>query len=210
MCRCMRSEFSSRLPAGAARRKRWPGPGLLTEIAESTGGRHFPVENLNELPDVAAKIGIELRNQYVLGYTPTNTTKDGKYRRVQVKLKQPRGLPPLKAFYQTWLLCSCSVELRRLAPVGGVGALVFRRRRVGNNIPRRHPTGRAARERSRQERKAPDDCRARAFKVYENNVEQPIKTFRREDVPVSLGLVIDNSGSMRNKRKRVEAPRCQR
>ena len=48
------------------------GPGLLTELAESTGGRHFPVENLNELPDVAAKIGIELRNQYVLGYTPTN------------------------------------------------------------------------------------------------------------------------------------------
>ena len=61
------------------------GPGLLTELAESTGGRHFPVENLNELPDVAAKIGIELRNQYVLGYSPTNTAKDGKYRRVQVK-----------------------------------------------------------------------------------------------------------------------------
>jgi VWFA-related protein len=44
-----------------------------------------------------------------------------------------------------------------------------------------------------------------AFKVFENNIEQPIKTFRREDVPVSLGLIIDNSGSMRNKRKRVEA-----
>src|SRR5215218_2589439 len=36
------------------------GPGLLNEIAEQTGGRHFPVENLNDLPDVAAKIGIEL------------------------------------------------------------------------------------------------------------------------------------------------------
>jgi len=44
-----------------------------------------------------------------------------------------------------------------------------------------------------------------AFKVYENNVEQSIRTFRREDVPVSLGLVIDNSGSMRDKRRRVEA-----
>jgi VWFA-related protein len=43
-----------------------------------------------------------------------------------------------------------------------------------------------------------------AFKVFENNVEQPIKTFRREDVPVSMGLVIDNSGSMRDKRRRVE------
>ncbi len=44
-----------------------------------------------------------------------------------------------------------------------------------------------------------------AFKVYENKVLQPIRTFRQEDVPVSLGLVIDNSGSMRDKRKRVEA-----
>ncbi|HYO83298.1 MAG TPA: VWA domain-containing protein [Bryobacteraceae bacterium] len=76
------------------------GPGLLNEMAESTGGRHFPVENVNELPDIAAKIGIELRNQYVLGYTPANQTRDGKYRKVQVKLKQPRGLPPLKAFYR--------------------------------------------------------------------------------------------------------------
>jgi len=76
------------------------GPGLLTEITEQTGGRHFPVDNINELPDVAAKIGIELRNQYVLGYTPSNLERDGKYRRVQVKLQQPRGLPPLKAFYR--------------------------------------------------------------------------------------------------------------
>jgi Ca-activated chloride channel family protein len=44
-----------------------------------------------------------------------------------------------------------------------------------------------------------------AFKVYEDNVEQPIKLFRQEDVPVSLGIVVDNSGSMRDKRKRVEA-----
>jgi VWFA-related protein len=76
------------------------GPGLLTEMAEATGGRHFPVENVNELPDIAAKIGIELRNQYVLGYTPANQAKDGKYRKVQVKLKQPKGLPPLRAFYR--------------------------------------------------------------------------------------------------------------
>ena len=77
------------------------GPSLLTEVAEQTGGRHFPVENVNELPDVAAKIGIELRNQYMLGYTPANQEKDGKYRRVQVKLVQPRGLPPLRAFSRT-------------------------------------------------------------------------------------------------------------
>ncbi len=76
------------------------GPSLLSEIAEQTGGRHFPVENLNELPDVAAKIGTELHLQYVLGYAPTNREKDGKYRHVQVKLVQPKGLPPLRAFWR--------------------------------------------------------------------------------------------------------------
>ncbi len=45
----------------------------------------------------------------------------------------------------------------------------------------------------------------KAFRVYENGVEQQIRIFRREDVPVSLGLVIDNSGSMRDKRETVEA-----
>jgi len=77
------------------------GPGLLTEIAEQTGGRQFPVENINELPDIATKIGIELRNQYVLFYSPSNQERDGKYRRVQVKLVQPKGLPPLRAFWRT-------------------------------------------------------------------------------------------------------------
>lgn len=76
------------------------GPSLLSDIAEQTGGRHFPVENLNELPDIAAKIGIELHNQYVLGYAPSNGEKDGKYRHVQVKLVQPKGLPPLRAFWR--------------------------------------------------------------------------------------------------------------
>ncbi len=76
------------------------GPGLLTEIAEQTGGRQYSVENLNELPDIAAKIGVELRNQYILGYSPQNQERDGKFRRVQVKLVQPRGLPPLRAYWR--------------------------------------------------------------------------------------------------------------
>ncbi|HNY42987.1 MAG TPA: VWA domain-containing protein, partial [Bryobacteraceae bacterium] len=76
------------------------GPGLLDELAQMTGGRHFPVENLNDLPDIAAKIGIELRNQYVLGYISRNQVRDGKYRRVQVKLNQPRGMPPLRAIHR--------------------------------------------------------------------------------------------------------------
>ncbi len=77
------------------------GPALLGEMTDSTGGRHFEVDNLAELPDVAAKIGIELRNQYVLGYNPKNTARDGKYRRVSVKLVKTTGLPQLKATFRT-------------------------------------------------------------------------------------------------------------
>jgi VWFA-related protein len=76
------------------------GPGLLNELAQQTGGRHFPVENLNDLPDIAAKIGIALRNQYILGFSPVNKERDGKYRKVQVKLIQPKGLPQLKAYWR--------------------------------------------------------------------------------------------------------------
>src|SRR4029079_11687995 len=76
------------------------GQGLLTEIAEQTGGRQYPVDNINELPDIAAKIGVELRNQYVLGYSPNNQERDGKYRHVQVKLVQPRGMPQLRPFWR--------------------------------------------------------------------------------------------------------------
>jgi Ca-activated chloride channel family protein len=43
------------------------------------------------------------------------------------------------------------------------------------------------------------------FQVFEDKVQQTIKTFRHEDIPLSLGLVIDNSGSMRNKRERVNS-----
>ncbi len=76
------------------------GPSLLDDLAQQTGGRAYAVDNLNDLPDIAAKIGVELRNQYILGYSPTNRERDGKYRRVRVKIVQPRGLPPLRAFWR--------------------------------------------------------------------------------------------------------------
>jgi Ca-activated chloride channel homolog len=89
-------------PAGARTRtvEESNGPALLTELAEQTGGRQYQVENLSELPDIAAKIGMELRNQYLLGYSPMNQEKDGKYRRVEVKLVQPHGMPLLRAFWR--------------------------------------------------------------------------------------------------------------
>jgi Ca-activated chloride channel family protein len=77
------------------------GPGLLAEVAEASGGRLFSVENTNELPDIAEKISIELRNQYVLGYKPSNLIRDGRWRRIRVKLNPPKGLPPLQVYSRT-------------------------------------------------------------------------------------------------------------
>ncbi len=72
------------------------GPRLLSELSQQTGGRAFAASKTSDLPSIATKIGIELRNQYVLAYSPINQNRDGKFRRVEVKLKQPAGLPPLK------------------------------------------------------------------------------------------------------------------
>ena len=77
------------------------GPYLLNEICEVTGGRLFRIDDPNELSDVATKIGIELRNQYVLGYRPTNPARDGKWRKIKVKLIPPKGLPPLNVHAKT-------------------------------------------------------------------------------------------------------------
>ena len=77
------------------------GPSLLSEVTEMTGGRVFPVGNLGELPDIAAKIGMELRNQYVLGYKSSNPQRNGTWRKIKVKLRPPRGLPPLNVYAKT-------------------------------------------------------------------------------------------------------------
>jgi len=77
------------------------GPELLSELTEITGGRAFTIDNPNDLADVATKIGIELRNQYVLGYRPKNPAHDGKWRKIRVKLIPPKGLPPLRVYAKT-------------------------------------------------------------------------------------------------------------
>ena len=77
------------------------GPSLLSEVTEMTGGRVFAVEKLEELPDIATKIGMELRNQYVIGYRPSNKTHDARWRKVKVKLRAPKGLPPLSVYAKT-------------------------------------------------------------------------------------------------------------
>jgi Ca-activated chloride channel family protein len=74
------------------------GPRLLTALAEQTGGEHFAVRSVNELPRVCARIGEELRSQYLLGYSPSNPARDGKYRRVKVVLVRPPGAAPARVY----------------------------------------------------------------------------------------------------------------
>jgi len=74
------------------------GPGLLSEVAYVSGGQAYTVRDINELSDVATKIGSELRHQYVLGYRPKKPAHDGTWRRVKVKLIPPKGMPPLHVY----------------------------------------------------------------------------------------------------------------
>jgi Ca-activated chloride channel family protein len=77
------------------------GPILLNDLCEETGGRLFRVDDVSEMGDIAEKISTELRNQYVIGYTPKNISRDGKWRKVKVKLNPPSGLPPLTVHART-------------------------------------------------------------------------------------------------------------
>src|SRR5579875_3094437 len=71
------------------------GPMLLHEISDTTGGRLFVVHDIQDLSDIAQRISEELRNEYVIGYTPTDRRRNGAWRKLNVRLMPPPGLPPL-------------------------------------------------------------------------------------------------------------------
>jgi Ca-activated chloride channel homolog len=79
---------------------RLSGSALLDDISKQTGGRLFTVTRLKQLPEIATTIGSWLRSQYVLGYAPSSSDKDGKYRRIQVKLTRPKGFPKMHAIWR--------------------------------------------------------------------------------------------------------------
>jgi len=63
----------------------------LTTLAEATGGMAYFPENLADVEAVCTQIARDIRNQYTLGYYPTNTAKDGTFRSVQVQLLPTKG-----------------------------------------------------------------------------------------------------------------------
>jgi Ca-activated chloride channel family protein len=82
-------EWNSQLSAGHT------GRAMVEELADLTGGRAFFPDSVYELEDICTKIAIELKNQYVIGYHSTNGAKDGKWRKLRVKVNPPKGIQHL-------------------------------------------------------------------------------------------------------------------
>ena len=75
----------------AASREEYRGPGILEELAGMTGGQHHMVDNIAELPVLAARMSLSLHDRYLLGYRPTPAGPSGMFRKIEVKVKQPKG-----------------------------------------------------------------------------------------------------------------------
>ena len=71
------------------------GQAFLDELASVTGGRAFYPNTAVEMDEIFERIALELRHQYSVGYTPPDFSPDGKWRKVKVRVKPPRGLPRL-------------------------------------------------------------------------------------------------------------------
>ncbi len=82
-------EWNSQLGAGHT------GRAMIEELSDLTGGRAFFPDNVYELEDICTKIAVELKNQYVLGYHSTNAAKDGKWRKLRMKVNPPKGIAHL-------------------------------------------------------------------------------------------------------------------
>jgi Ca-activated chloride channel homolog len=77
------------------------GRSVLEEMTEVTGGKAYFPNSVYELEDICTKIAVELKNQYVLGYASSNPSRDGRWRKIKVKLNAPRGLPALSVRSKT-------------------------------------------------------------------------------------------------------------
>jgi Ca-activated chloride channel family protein len=71
------------------------GQAFLDELTSVTGGKSFYPTTDVEMDEIFERIALELRHQYSVGYTPNDFQPDGKWRKVKVRVKPPRGLPRL-------------------------------------------------------------------------------------------------------------------
>ena len=73
----------------------------LKALSENTGGRHVEVDRIGDLPDAVAKLSAAIRNQYLLGFTSSNVTQDGLYRKIDVRVNQNPDSPRLRASWRS-------------------------------------------------------------------------------------------------------------
>ncbi len=227
MCRFTPSDLYE--PDGGPTAEEREGPSLLADLTEMTGGRMFPVHDLNDLPDIATKISMELRNQYVFGIQTQRPRHDGKWRKIKVKLRPPKGLPPLNVYAQNRLLragpLTLSGSLRQSSVLLAIALLAGPCVRGPAIAPRRSPSTSASRSRRSRSHSIKQNVdlvvlhvtvtdgkgnfvpglQKNNFKVFEDKVEQKHLRFSAGRHSVTMGLVIDNSGSMREKRAQVNA-----
>ena len=71
------------------------GQVILEELANTTGGMAFFPTSFAELDDSVTRIALTLRHQYSIGYVPFNDQRDGKWRKIKVRVNAPKGLPSL-------------------------------------------------------------------------------------------------------------------
>lgn len=72
------------------------GPELLRNLAQLTGGSAFSLDSAAQLPAVSRNIGVQLRHQYVLAYAPQAEQRNGKWHKINIKLRVPRRFPFLQ------------------------------------------------------------------------------------------------------------------
>jgi VWFA-related protein len=69
----------------------------IRKLAEATGGAAYFPTTIEQVEGLCRRIAHDIRNQYVLGYYPSNRARDGRFRRVRVKIAPPRGYKKLAA-----------------------------------------------------------------------------------------------------------------
>jgi Ca-activated chloride channel family protein len=73
----------------------------LTQVTEVTGGRTLAVDDSAKIPAAAAQISRELRNQYVLAYRPSDAGRDGKWRKLKVRIARETSPLAYQLYYRT-------------------------------------------------------------------------------------------------------------
>lgn len=74
------------------------GPDLLSAMTDITGGRTFPIRNLKRIGEVTDRLAIELRNQYLIAYRPSDLTHDGRWHKISVRVMPPEGYSRLRVY----------------------------------------------------------------------------------------------------------------